>query len=272
MQVRSLTRDEVARYRTDGVVYLPRLVDDETTMLLLAEADRRRKNPGRYSSHLSRSGEFFEERMCCRESDLFRTFVLESGMGKAVAPCMATSEVRFFFDHLFICGPNTPTEYYWHQDLSYWPVRGNKICSVWLALTDCDPESSALQLVPRTHDGPLHGVREFGDSEDYDGATERSGGDRIPEYHLNPDAHGIITRDVKAGDAYLFHAKTMHASGGNRSKDRRRVAYSTRWTGDDVRWQPNPVFTDDAILHAAPDLAVGGPLDSPSFPLVWTSR
>lgn len=271
MQVRSLTQDEITSYRADGVVFLPRLVDDKTTMLLLAEADQRQRNPGRYSSYLSKSGEFYEERMTYRQSELFRSFALDSGLGKAVAPAMVTSEVRFFFDHLFICGPNTPTEYYWHQDLSYWPVRGNKICSVWLALTDCSPESSALQLVPRTHTGPLHGVREFGDSEDYHGATERSGGDRIAEYHLDPDAHGIVSRDVKAGDAFLFHAKTMHGSGGNRSRSSRRVAYSTRWIGDDVRWRPNPVFTDDAIMQAAPDLVVGGPLDCPFFPLVWTS-
>jgi ectoine hydroxylase-related dioxygenase (phytanoyl-CoA dioxygenase family) len=246
MQVRELTTDEVARYQADGVAFLRRLTDGQTVQLLLDEADRRKSHPGPFSSNLSKSGDFFEERMSYRESQLFRDFALSSGLAKAVAPAMATSEVRLFFDHLFMCGPNTPTEYYWHQDLPYWPVEGDQICSVWLALTDCDRESSALELIPDTHKGPLYGVREFGDAEDYGGATERSGGDKIPEYHLNRETHKVISRDVKAGDAFIFHAKTMHGSGGNRSKDRRRVAYSTRWIGDDVRdcslfplvWQP----------------------------------
>ena len=272
MQVRAPTSDEVTRYQTEGVAFLPGLVDDKTAKSLLDEADRRRTAPGRFSSNLSKHGDFFEERMSHRESELFRHFAFDSGLGKAVAPFMGTTKVRFFFDHLFMCGPDTPTEHYWHQDLPYWPVTGDQICSVWLALTDCDSESSALQLVPRTHKGPLYGVREFGDSEDYGGATERSGGDRIPKYHLNPETHGIISRNAKAGDAFIFHAKTMHGSGGNRSTDRRRVAYSTRWIGDDVRWQPNPVFSDDAIMQAASDVAVGKPLDSPNFPIVWQSR
>jgi ectoine hydroxylase-related dioxygenase (phytanoyl-CoA dioxygenase family) len=219
---------------------------------------------------MSEAGEFFEERMCYRNSLVFKNFLFNSEIAKVVAPLMDSSQVRLFFDHLFICGPNTPTEYYWHQDLPYWPVTGKQICSIWLALTDCDRESSALELVPGSHTGPLYGVREFGD-EDYGQLGENTGADRIPEFHKYRKARKVISRDVKAGDAFIFTATTFHGSGGNRSPDKRRIAYSTRWIGDDVRWHPRP-FRDEALMELEADLKEGDPLHYSHFPLLWKHK
>lgn len=267
MHVRHLTMEEICKYQDDGVVYVPELVDDDVVQNLLLESERRRANPGAYSSNMSKDGEFHEERMCYRESLEFKRFLYNSNIAEAAASVMESKSVRLFFDHLFICGPNTPTDYYWHQDLPYWPVDGKQICSIWLALTECDRESSALELVPGTHKGPLYGVREFGD-EDYGDLTSETGGDKIPDYHNQREAYRIVSRDVKPGDAFIFTATTIHGSGGNRSPDRRRIAYSTRWVGDDVRWCPRP-FRDEALLEAGLHLKPGDPLAVPDFPLLW---
>jgi ectoine hydroxylase-related dioxygenase (phytanoyl-CoA dioxygenase family) len=269
MKVRTITPTEIAGYREHGVSFLPSLIDSETVAKILQESDRRQKSPGPFSSQMAKAGSFFEERMCYRQSDVLREFVLDSGLGAAVAPAMDAHVVRAFFDHLFVCEPNTPVDHYWHQDIAYWPVTGDQICSVWIVLTDCDRDSSALQFVPGSDKGELYGVREFGDGENYGGATQASGGDKIPRYHEDPERYGILCRDLKAGDAYLFNGRVMHSSGGNRSADRPRVAYSTRWIGDDIRWYPHRAFRDDALFIAEDALVEGGPLDDPCFPVVW---
>jgi len=51
---------------------------------------------------------------------------------------------------------------------------------------------------------------------------------------------------------------------------RRRVALSTRWLGDDARWDPRPgtarIVTHDTVALSPGELA----RDERAFPLVWS--
>ena len=82
----------------------------------------------------------------------------------------------------------------------------------------------------------------------------------------------MLTWDCAAGDAIIIHPYTVHGAKGNaaRSTAQRRVAITTRWFGDDVRWLP---IGADLIGFAAGIGDVKPPVGSrPSqetFPVVW---
>jgi ectoine hydroxylase-related dioxygenase (phytanoyl-CoA dioxygenase family) len=59
-------------------------------------------------------------------------------------------QVRLFYDQLFIKEPGTRTETPWHNDHSYWPLIGDQVVSLWLAL-DYVPKSACVQYVKGSH-------------------------------------------------------------------------------------------------------------------------
>jgi ectoine hydroxylase-related dioxygenase (phytanoyl-CoA dioxygenase family) len=80
----------------------------------------------------------------------------------------------------------------------------------------------------------------------------------------------VLNWEVRAGDALLIHPYTLHGAPPNRSP-RPRIAFTTRWAGDDVVWAP------DALSMKVPgvDLGrvpVGERPAGPFFPYAISSR
>jgi ectoine hydroxylase-related dioxygenase (phytanoyl-CoA dioxygenase family) len=278
MSIREVTADEVARYQSDGVVKLPGFVTADQVSEILAALDERMDNPGPYGY----TNVYTQDRCFALEVPALRRYVLDPALGRNAALAMESRQARFFFDHLFAFAPDTPVDdHYWHQDQPFWPVQGEHIVSFWLALTDCEPETSALKFVSGSHrserffapvgfDGkPIkHDLGPIADhavdvrDQFFDGPT--------PAYHLDPDGHGVIEFSYEAGDAVMFHTKLVHSSGGNRSPDERRVAYSIRYVGDDATMMLREgVFQDPALLpDPDEEFRVGAPMVSRRWPVV----
>ncbi len=277
VRARALTNDEITTYRTDGVVHIPGFADDVTVERMLADADAQMTAPpGPYTENLTTQGVFFQDRDIYRHRPAFRDWVMSSNVAEQAGRAMGAHRVQFYFDHLFILDPDSAKDqYYWHQDQPYWGAAGDDICSFWLALTDCGADSGALEFVRGTDHGPLYEPVAFGDNSaaDHDGTTA-SGLKTItdqPAYHEHPDDYEIIGFEVTAGDAILFNTKIMHSSRGNHSPSQRRVAYSTRWLGDDATFQPKPGF-QDPLTYPEEGFAVGESMSkSTKFPMLWTA-
>ncbi len=71
-------------------------------------------------------GDFF---MWMRDQD-FAGLMLESPLPRLAADVLQSREIRLFYDQLLVKEPRTAEETPWHQDLPYWPVRGNDILSI----------------------------------------------------------------------------------------------------------------------------------------------
>jgi ectoine hydroxylase-related dioxygenase (phytanoyl-CoA dioxygenase family) len=209
--------------------------------------------------------------MLYRSVPFFREYVFESGVAGIAAQAMEATEARIFFDQLFIKEPETAEVFFWHQDLPYWPFKGGKICSIWLAVTDCNRETSGLEFVRGSHRWgkwykPIYSKKVEGTSW-----LEDAAGEECPDFSATPDQYDIVSWDMKAGDAFIFDALTCHASGGNRSKTQRRIALSTRWLGEDAIWDPRK-GVDDAIFNVCDvsRLTPGAAArDDEVFPVVW---
>lgn len=278
MAVRTLTEREVDAYHRDGVVKLPALVDGDQVAEMLEALDHRMANLGPYGYNSS----FTQDRCFALDYPVLRSYVMDPVLGENAARAMGSRQARFFFDHLFAFSPDSPMEdHYWHQDQPYWPVQGRHIVSFWLALTPCTPESSGLKFVGGSHraerfyrpagfDGkPLKG--ELGSLADRAvDVSDQFLDHQPPPFHLDPEANGVIEYGYEAGDAVMFHSKLVHSSGGNRSSDARRVAYSIRYIGDDATMMlRRGVFQDPALLPAPDEhFEVGAPMVSRRWPVV----
>lgn len=263
--VRSLTEIEIETFRRDGATHVPGLVSRQTAEHLLTLADAQRASPGKHSMNMTVDGKFWEGRDLYLENPGFEEFAFTSKLAREAGRALGASESRLYFDHLFMLEADTAKDkYYWHQDQPYWACEGDQICSFWLALTDCSVDSGALELVIGTDQELL--LPEWLPETEGDGSE---GSAITPAYHEARDSYRIVNWDIKAGDAILFNSKIMHSSRGNHSKTQRRVAYSTRWIGDDMVFRNRKTYQDPVTIPT-PDAVDGTPLSQfDKFPLLW---
>jgi ectoine hydroxylase-related dioxygenase (phytanoyl-CoA dioxygenase family) len=175
---------------------------------------------------------------------------------------MGAQEVRFFYDQMFVKEPGTDAPTPWHQDLSFWPIRGEQICSFWIPLDPVTRENSGLLYVRGSHKWQQ---RFKAISPDYVAAIIDEEMDDIPDINAAPENYDLVDWDMEPGDILMFHPLTLHGSYGNASRTRRRRALALRWTGDDVTYQPS---AKRMPVHFRHESTVGGPLRGAAFPRV----
>lgn len=275
-QDRHLTAEEIAGYREVGVVHVRGAVSSHWIETMLRRIDARMKRVGKWggdSNPGGSEGRFLHDRYMWPEDEGFRDFAFNSGVARLAAQAMGSRTARLYFDQIFVKEPQTREAFFWHQDLPYWPMSGQLICSAWVTFSDVDVESSALEFVKGSDKlGKLYrpvmpeGVEGAGGT-DFIGASDQ---EDIPDFDTERDRHEIISFDMKAGDALIFNTRIVHSSRGNLHKTRRRVALSTRWLGDDAIWDPRP-GTDPIVTQEHVSIQPGErtALDDHCFPLVY---
>jgi hypothetical protein len=112
--------------------------------------------------------------------------------------------------------PSAPAFVSWHQDLTYWGLESDDpddVASVWLALSPATVESGCMRMVPGSHRGGPRAHRETRDA-----ANVLSRGQTVD---LDEAAERAVDTPLQPGQLSLHHGWTLHASGPNRSSDRR---------------------------------------------------
>ena len=194
-----------------------------------------------------------------------RAYVTDSPCASIAQRFLGSRKVNFFYDQLFVKEPGTQARTPWHQDQPYWPVKGWQVLSIWLTLDDVTLETSGVEYVKGSHRaGAWYKPRNFGGDPN---AYRNTPGTPIPDFDAERDRHTFLSWDMKASDVLVHHALTVHGSQGNASTTRRRRAYATRWTGDDVVYDPRPDLVP--LTLAEIPLAAGDPLDCSVFPRIW---
>jgi ectoine hydroxylase-related dioxygenase (phytanoyl-CoA dioxygenase family) len=192
-------------------------------------------------------------------------FVLNSPGASIAKSVMRSRTARFYGDQMFVKEPGVATTTPWHNDQPYWPVSGSKVCSIWLALDVVTKASSGLEYVRGSH--------RWGRFFRPDGFTEKgkqlfaaAEGESMPDFDQRRDEFEFLSWDMEPGDCLVHHGLTVHGASDNATRQPRRRAYSTRWTGDDARYMtPRPYMASNLIDTSLVD---GGPLESAKFPLV----
>ncbi|KAL3683065.1 hypothetical protein R1sor_001087 [Riccia sorocarpa] len=232
------------------------------------------KAPGPLSDESVKPGEpgrFHDDQFLWMRFEVMKKFIYESPAAEIARRLSRANEVRLFYDHLIVKEPGTKITTAWHNDHSYWPVRGNQVISVWLAL-DYVPKSSCVQYVKGSHRWELiHKLTTFA------GDTERFKGSSTTNLPPPPDINSMLDKvellswDLEPGDCLVHHSFTVHGAPGISPTANRRRAYATRWVGDGVRYEPRPGTMESlwrTVANLDPKLSPGSPMDSELFPLV----
>ena len=262
--VRSITEDEMATYRDDGIVCLRGMFDDDWVEHLRDCVEADLKSPGSLCKDVTRGGEgtFVSDTFVWSNIDDFTDFIWRSPAAELAATVMQSSKINLLFDQILVKEPGSTTPTMWHHDYTHWPVAGDQVCTLWLALDPVTTESGAVEYIRGSHRwGKKFTARSFtGDNRYKDDFPE------LPDIDSMRGQYDIVHFEMEPGDCTIHHGLLVHGAPGNLTSDRRRRAYVTRWCGDDVTYDPRPNIQQ--MLYE-PDIAAGGALDCDLFPVVW---
>lgn len=123
--------------------------------------------------------------------------------------------------------PHTESYVSWHQDMRYWgldDVDGQ--VSAWLALSPVTQANGCMRFVPGSHKGEM---LEHSDTFDEDNFLTRG-----QEADVDIDEDAVVPVELEPGQASFHHGKLLHASGPNRS-DERRIGFAINYIAPHVR-------------------------------------
>jgi len=277
-------QDLQAFYNEHGVVRLPGLIEPEwvdrilTTIDQTAQMADEPQPPGRDLS-FGRADGRMTIRYMWRDVPTVRDFLLRPDLAEPIARIVGTQTLRLWFDLTFIhsgastgeAGAGTP----WHHDIGAFTFKGEQLPSLWMAMTPADAQRSRLEFISGSHKTVPGFIRTPDNVPPADGSGD--GFLDIPDYDAMVAAgtERLITWDCEPGDAIIIHPYTVHGARGNTAGDKhgRRVAITTRWLGDDVRFLPtNWAKAQKAVGIAKSGLALGSRGTGEYFPLVWDKR
>lgn len=255
-------------FRRDGVVCIRQCFDAHWVAELQALVEEDMRHPSGMVKNINAegaSGFFFGDTFVCHHQEGFRRAVFESPAGELMADLFGATKVNLLFDQILVKEPLTSTPTVWHQDITYWPVAGEQVATLWLALDPVTRATGAVEYVRGSH---LWGERYLAVSFDPDQTYEEELPE-VPDIEAARHDYDIACFELEPGDCTVHDARLLHGAPPNASATSRRRAYIQRWTGDDVTYNPRPNLQR---MLRDPGMAQGAPLDSELFPMVWSRR
>ncbi len=266
-------------YEEHGAVHLPGFVEPEAVKAVLAEIDKAAAastGPGAapgYARSFGRGKGRMTIRSQSDENPVIRDFLLRPELAAPIARITRSRVLQFWFDLTFIHEASAEGEAGegsgWHHDISAFAFKGEKLPSLWMAMTPAVAGQSRIEFIDRSHRNVPGFFRPPTSApEPEDGLLE------VPDYDalVREGRESILAWDCAPGDALIIHPYMIHGAKGNAGDARhgRRVAITTRWLGDDVRWLP----LQRKSAHAAgvdPDHPppIGSRPSRAAFPQVW---
>lgn len=284
--VRPITDAEIDAFWADGVVCLrgvldPRRLDEMISPVdaaLLGKESADLSEIGRAlaasgesvptdgdATDIERTGRFVSGVDHWRSQSEFHAFAADSALPAIVGALLRATKVNLYEDSVLVKEPGAIERTVWHQDLSYFHVDGDQLCTTWCPLDPTDAENGAVRYARGSHRWDhVYRPNLFVSPMPIPG-TE---GELVPDVDALA-ARGeveVMTFATVPGDVVVHHARTLHAAGGNRSATTRRRAISVRYCGDDARVL---IRTGAPLKPYQQSVTDGAVPDSPDCPVVW---
>lgn len=208
-------------------------------------------------------------RNCLYADRLLLDWLTDSPAAETVGTLMGATSVRFWMDATFIkSGDDPDSATPWHNDVCTFPFSGEHLPSFWVALTDVGRDNAPMITLAGSNRDP-HRYHSPLSRQDVTLDGYRPWDELVARTQA-PDAD-IRVWEANAGDILLIHPKTIHASlpraAGVPGK---RIAFTTRWIGSDVVWQPDALSASIPRLSENPAMVAGKPPPESLFPTLWT--
>lgn len=243
-------------YRRDGVVCIRNAIDRSWVDRVWAEAQKVAADPAHYGQvSISQSETMTSVAFLWRKPGAFRDFIFDSPAAELTARIIGSKQIRIYHDHLFIKWPQSPRVMNWHAD-TIWPVEGEHVPNLYVALTPIDAENGRVEYVAGHHTYCLERGIKYGKANP------------CPDFEprRNDPNLRFVTWDLAPGDAVLFHPLIPHFSKGNTSTSRPRAGLATRWFGDDIVWS---AATDRSGIPGVTQMPPGEKPACELFPVIW---
>ncbi len=137
---------------------------------------------------------------------------------------------------LFIKEPQTRHFVSWHQDATYMGLEPQEFVTPWLALSPSNLETGCMSMIPGSHRQAI-----LAHEETFHDDNILTRGQQIEDVDESSAVHLVL----KPGQMSLHHARTIHGSQPNRSRQRRAgfaiQAYTpggTRQLAGENLWMP----------------------------------
>lgn len=266
----------VEQYERDGAVVVRQVFHHSWVEKIRQGIAKNLDQPSQHSERLLKGhGAYFNDYCNWSWVDEFRDFVYNSSAAALAARFMRSSQVSFYHEHVLNKEPGTTKCTPWHHDQSYYPIDGEKVCSLWMPV-DSVAKETCVKFVAGSHLWPKWFIpRKFASECNYplhDSREKPQDGHRlyydVPVEEIEADKWPILQWQCEPGDVVVFHMKTLHGADGNNSTSQRRVL-STRWLGDDAVVATRPWDVSPPITGG---LKPGQRAVCDTFPLVYTRR
>ena len=200
-----LSESAIAQYNRDGYYFPVRILDEEQvvanrTLLENFEATQGKPIGGaqRSKSHL----------LFTWVDNLMRHSKILDGVEDLIGP-----DILCWNTFFWVKEAGSETFVSWHQDLRYWGLDTNDLVTVWLALSPATLESGCMRVLPGSH---RHDLLPHKDEYEPDNLLTRG-----QEIAVQVDEAKTVAMPLQPGEISLHNVRLAHASGPNRSTDRR---------------------------------------------------
>ena len=208
--------DIVRRYKEDGYVVLPEVIDKNLTLEAQGHIEWLGRKypdlrPEQYHHQLIVDDPFWIR--LCTEPSLVD--VVESFLG---------SDIALFAAHYISKPPRDGQPVLWHQDSNYCPLEPMEVITIWLAIDDSTKEICCMRVIPGSHVGQqLFKHRS-------------SHGENVlqSELELIVDESKAVNVKVPSGGVSLHDPYLIHGSKANLS-DTRRCGLTLRYIPTSTR-------------------------------------
>lgn len=149
----------------------------------------------------------------------------------AAAQAVLGPDVLVWGSGLFIKEANTPHYVSWHQDLTYWGLDQEDEVTVWVALSPATVESGCMRFIPGTHR-----ERIVPHTDTFSGENLLTRGQELAVQVNEADA---VAAELQTGQASVHHGHLFHASGPNKTGDR-RIGAAIRYISPRMKARSGP--------------------------------
>jgi ectoine hydroxylase-related dioxygenase (phytanoyl-CoA dioxygenase family) len=247
--VRQATDDEAVFFQAHGWVRLGGLIDSDGAAALRERAVSHLRGRNRSGGTLVDRA-FGQSRDVASSDEAFGALAMNVQMGRnAVRLLRGVRAVRVQVTNLLVKDPGEHGATEFHQDFPWMPMDRSAMLTVWLALADVPADMGSLRFYDGSH---RHGI--LGRSFTRPGDDQLSQHPWLKELELSPPL------DLKAGDATVHHALTVHGAPANR-RDRPRLSFTVTYFDADALYTGLPYGQTDGL-----GLEVNRPFEHERFP------
>jgi ectoine hydroxylase-related dioxygenase (phytanoyl-CoA dioxygenase family) len=149
----------------------------------------------------------------------------------AAAQAVLGPDVLLWGSGHFIKEANTTSYVSWHQDLTYWGLDKPDEVTLWVALSPATRESGCMRFIPGTH---KTSIVPHADTFAKDNLLTRG-----QELAVEVDDSLGVDAELRTGQASVHHGHLFHASGPNRTNDR-RIGAAIRYIAPSMKAKSGP--------------------------------